>query len=136
MKKKISKDIGIVLNWRPEDFDLNTAYENITNEGMYAWGTGRVTHLPPEAEELPDGNILGLLKTTGKNEILYGVTVNVSQEFHEYLKQRKTKRKLREKHKKYRPSNLKEDKSKNFLFLSDIFILNSKIQANEIIKRK
>ncbi len=84
MIEKVSSNLGILINWKPEDFDLNIAHELIKKKKKFAWGTGGVT-LKPGDEELPDGNILGLLKTSGQNNSLYEVTVDISEEFRDYL---------------------------------------------------
>ncbi len=132
MNQKISPRIGILLNWRPEEFDLTIAYEIIKTKRKYAWGTGGVIKKPGE-KELPNGKILGLLKTSGQNNILYGVIIDLSHEFHEYLNSPQTKSiLLKDEHKKYRPDNLKGLKSKAILFISDVFILKDQIQADTI----
>lgn len=134
MKKKISKDIGILLNRKPGWFDLNTAYDLIKDKkiGKYAWGTGGI-QLKPTDDGLPDGNILGLLKTSGEDEIIYGCTIDVSREFRKYLNSNKAEEiELDEKLKKYRPEHLRDCKDQAILFLSRIFLLNNPIKYDEI----
>ncbi len=91
MKNKISKDIGILLNRKPGWFDLNIAYDLINKERKYAWGTGGI-QLKPKDVSLPEGDILGLLKTSGDDEIIYGCTIDVSEEFRGYLNSNKAPR--------------------------------------------
>lgn len=134
MKKKISGDIGILLNRKPGWFDLSTAYDLIKDKRIrkYAWGTGGI-QLKPKDAELPEGDILGLLKTSGDDEIIYGCTIDVSSEFRKYLNSNKAEAmELDEEHKKYRPEHLKDNKDKAILFLSNIFLLKSPIDYNQI----
>lgn len=132
MKNKISKDIGILLNRKPGWFDLNIAYDLINKERKYAWGTGGI-QLKPKDVQLPEGDILGLLKTSGDDEIIYGCTIDVSEEFRGYLNSNKApEMKLKGEHKKYRPEHLKDCENKAILFLSNIFLLKNPIKYNQI----
>jgi hypothetical protein len=80
----------------------------INKERKYAWGTGGI-QLKPKYVSLPEGDILGLLKTSGDDEIIYGCTIDVSEEFHGYLNSNKApEMNLKEEHKKYRPEHLKD----------------------------
>lgn len=135
MKKKISKDIGIILNRKPGWFDLNTAYDLIKNKKIrkYAWGTGEIVHRRLVDDDFLDEPILGLIKTSGEDEIIYGCTIDVSREFRKYLNSNKAeKMELDEKHKKYRPEHLRDRKDHAVLFLSRIFLLNDPIKYDEI----
>lgn len=130
----MNKNIGILLNCDPESFDLKTAYDVIKRKGKYAWGTGGIQFVKKVVGELPNGEILGLLKISGKDKISYGVKVDVSEEFREYLQTQNTKKKVRLKaeHKIYRPDELKNFEDKSILLLSDLFRLNRPIQSSKI----
>jgi hypothetical protein len=131
MNKRYHKDIGILLNWKP-NFDLNTAYDVIKRRGKFAWSTGGVELIPPP-DRLPDKEILGLVKRSGRDNILYGITVDISEEFREYLGTTKTRiRSLKKEHKKYIPDQWGNEKDRAFLFLSDIFMLNTIIPTRQI----
>lgn len=131
MEELSDRKIGILLNWKPEGFDLRIAFDVIKREGKYAWGTGAVRLIPKDGK-LPEGKILGLLKTSGQDYILYGFKVDISKEFRGYLNSPE-KISVKNKHKKYR-FLCPDLKSKAFLFLSEGFVLDVPLKVCNIKK--
>ena len=133
MAKKISKNVGLVLTRKDGLFDLNTAYDSIKKTGKYAWGTGEVLLINEVENGEFNKSVLGLLKTSGEDEIIYGCTIDNSEEFRKYLKSNKEpKIQLDKKHKKYRPEHLKDYEDNAILFLTSIFLLKKPIRYEQI----
>ncbi|VVB89878.1 Uncharacterised protein [uncultured archaeon] len=84
-------------------------------------------------DNLLDEPILGLIKTSDQDEIIYGVIIDASKEFREYLNPHTSpKINLQEKHKEFRPYELKDSESRAILFLSKIFLLKNPIRFDQI----